>query len=874
MNNNRPFTLDAAKSQLLERRLDLEFSRNPRLLEEIDRRLSVVSQQVAFDAGTHPAAPTYALGSPDVARPYSLAGTATLGTAATVDGNESRTRNGSFLFESFTQVRQLVEAWAAGSEGARHEVYRSAMAKVQEVIEKKRKTYETKQTNINTQIDTSFNALNAEATEINRLAALLRPVAGGTFPTIEFDAYLDVINLSKDQLAGRAPITVITPPLTINTTADLAALNTEINNRFNTFLAAVSVAGYPAADPNLANIKSRRIAGLNNALTALANTYDTNLTDHNGRNLAGNIAIRIDEINSRNSLLQECYDNIEHPVNEEVLNEDERFKNVIIDRTASVAPTLPVTLYMPRLGGAPNTPFIRGNAFTPDDYFSYFKWARKNYSSLTPEQKEVLENCEQSVMGPRLETQLRFILDEMRRVAGGRNATPADVIARAGEVVTSFLESRIPGIPAVNDMGVAGSPENNVYISLIANHYKLDIKNTDSDLRNAVSTKLEEEFVTKFNLPTEAEQKQILEDNRKAYASTEGSRNVFNTVTRLLSRRRARANYLASTSTNIYNEMRSKYSSEDLSKPDVRSKFTAEMVQKIMQARLDVINDVMSAEQNSLLTRLSEKIKEIPGATHAINAGLLAASVAAGAYLNPGFFTPALDAVKSGAAWAWEGSKALLAANGGWGKTLIKGAGILSAGALGYRVINGTANVLTDHSPWSRARQRQKESIMGTTNIMGDNTGGLGSIDRAETRLDRVYKGKAVQKALASQLALAAKYQAGIAKNDSDKLNLINSPIFKKKFETSDHLWEREKQGLSAVINRQITTELSGPADGRTNRVILESLRFLYGADGTERTFLEAVERSRTNRQLSVGTKFIGSAAAGAGLGNLFAVTF
>jgi hypothetical protein len=194
----------------------------------------------------------------------------------------------------------------------------------------------------------------------------------------------------------------------------------------------------------------------------------------------------------------------------------------------------------------------------------------------------------------------------------------------------------------------------------------------------------------------------------------------------------------------------------------------------------------------------------------------------------------------------------------------------LSIGS-GYLLAEQAYNFATQ-GPFSAGRMRSKRDILGSTDAVGTNVGGLGTVDSRTGTYDQAP----VQSALAQQIALAEKQGATFAKAQADNLKLISTDKNTEKFATSDHLWQREKQGLSAIVSFELQRAMNDPAidnSSKANAAITAALSRIYGAGGVEQTFLSSLESQRGTSSVHSTAKKVVGATVGVGLGALFAVT-
>jgi hypothetical protein len=878
---NKLVSLDERKKKFITQAVNTEFRNNPILVNDIDRRLSMMAQSVAnmADPATYTTGPH---GTVTMSREYELTDTAAIPGGANIDFTEVRDNPGSYIFQCFRQVANVVDSWAPNGRN-RLEVYRAVLDSIEETVNSKITDYNTKETELSTAISSTLSSAktlrNSLSTNTSNLEAYL---AAATPPLAPFspaliaarDELLAILDLNKDKLTGVNPVVA---GLVITNTTDIDLLNTQINTRFTNYRAQLSTSGYPANNggtppisTGLSEIIGADITTVTNSLTEYSDKIENNLTDHNGNPLIGaNIEEQMARFNAHRKILNDYVTSLNEPVEEQLLSEDERHAQVHIEAAAGGmgAAGQPWTIRNPILSPVPGTPTTPGPELSLDEYASYYNWANKNATKLTPEQKEAIDENSSYFVTSRFDTQMNSIHAHLRTLAGGVNATPPTILNNAEQAINDLINNAVPGVI------FSGPNEVNLVLGALAYHYKLDTKNTTGEMRSAVIEKLKNETIARFNLPSDEEQKEILEENKKAYASVEASKSIWKSLTQ---KNRTRRNYLGSQQTTLYNSLK-KYSKEDLAKPATIVAIKAEMISGMMNNRLAAINEIAEAEKHTFTTKLKGVISRIPGASIGINLGLIGVSMAAGAMLNPALFAPGVNSTVNFAQSAWGGLKGFVALQGGIGTTLLKGVGIGAAGALGYRLWNGLGGTLQNSSPWSSARSRSQEKVLGSRDTMGNTHGGVGNINRTAATMANVYDNRAVQTALASQIRLGLEKKAEFATVDAAKLSLVkddNDEKFKGKFNASSYLWEREKQGMSAMIDKEVQNVLSSTAGNKSETLISNCLSTFYGPNGTEERFLKAIERSRSNSQYLSGFKFATSAVAGAGLGSMFAVTF
>lgn len=872
-------TLDESKKTFVKNAVDSGFRNNPILINEIDRKLSMMSQSVAnmSDPATYTAGPH---GTVTMSREYGLSDTAGVTPlGGTVDFTEVRNSPGSYIFQCFTEVANVVDAWAPNGRN-RLEVYRAVLDTVKKAVEDKNKIFNEK--NVRVQATLSSTLTNArtlrQSIELQSSSLEAHIASAGLAPfnpalTAAKNELLEILDLNRDKLTGNAPVF---GGFSVTTNADLATLKTELNNRFTLYRSLLSTAGYPADNggtpaisTGLIELVNSNASGLNDSVNSFNDSLTDDLTDLSGSPYTGNINDQFARFNAQRRILDEYNNSLNAPVEEQLLSDEDRHAQIHIEPAAGGMGIAgqPFAFRNPILSPVPGTPTTPGPEMSLEEYENYYTWANKNQDKLTPDQKQALDVNASYFVRDRFETKMTNIHAHLTTLAGGATATAPMIINRAEQAIEDLIANTIPGAT------FAGPTETGLVLSALAFHYKLDTKNTPADLRTAVVEKLKAETIARYNLPSDTEQVEILAENKKNYAKIEASQSIWKSITR--QKRRARNNYIGSQHTTLYNELK-KYTKEDLRKPEVQTKIKADMIKGIMSARLKMVAEIQEAEKHTFATKLKANIAKVPGLSLAINAGLLGGAVALGAILNPAFFAPAVTATTSTAQTVWTGLNSLIAAQGGLGTAALKATGIGLSGALGYRLMNSLGKGLQNSSPWSSARSRAEDNILGSRDSMGNNFGGVGSINRTAATMSDVYDNRKVNTGMASSIRNAMEKGASFAEEDADKLTVIkdSEDQFKGRFNSLSYYWQREKQGMSAMIDKEIQTVLSSSSSNKSEDLISNTLNTFYGPNGTEERFLKSLEKSRSNSQVFKGFKFAMSATAAAGLGSMFAVTF
>jgi hypothetical protein len=169
----------------------------------------------------------------------------------------------------------------------------------------------------------------------------------------------------------------------------------------------------------------------------------------------------------------------------------------------------------------------------------------------------------------------------------------------------------------------------------------------------------------------------------------------------------------------------------------------------------------------------------------------------------------------------------------------------------------------------------QRADILGSSSGTGVSSGGLGDVNsRAGT-----YTGAQVQKALAEQIAFAENQGASFAKTHKSKdIGLITGgPAgFAAKFKTADYLWEREQQGLQAIIKHNLNNVLRDrtiPNNQKLSVATSRALNNIYQPGGIEDNFLREFINARRQSGAAKWTKRLAAGAAAGLVGGAMVIS-
>ena len=856
---NLEANLSSERLDAADNAIEQDFLRNPDFLAGIDSRLTSAAHRTATNIVPSVAYnPTIRTNKEAPTTPIVLTG----------EPNND-------LFRSFQSLNALIDQWLNGvpdneREVMRQRYYNQLSKRIKAKIEDKAKKYEVPKkaiedgadtffkslTDLTAKIDTNLSPLTTSATSLGATPLTPADIAGYTAVTTYIRSITDRDALIRNYNTRSGTIVIAAlPPYfaarNLNSLSDFVAMKNEIitvlNNAETEAKRVLGTLVSPADDAKITAFTA--LAGLKTdiekGVTDYSNVLRTHFVDP-----AGRPNITYAQILSRGALLREMHDQLVPPGIEEIMSREERFTNVLFEETPPGSNEY--SFFHPRKSPSIDNPYTQGLEFSAGDYSNFYNWAIKNQSKLSPEILEAIEANTENLVNVELSPAVNSFLTTVNAAMAAGLNDPDQIRNNASTLVDAYFASTtaIGGLAPFST-----SPDQaNARYALIAMHYKLDpAQLTQKKLQSAVRDRVLEDLMSRINLPTYEQQTEVAADNLEAYGEKQNSAN--------------RTNYLASTRAKVQTEILKDYKDKDIvSSQENRANFTKDVVNKILQERLNAINKVTAPNKSKWYTNLSQKMGVDPTKVK-WGLGLGAGALAAFTYLNPAILTPvktfALGQFKSLSAW-W-------AAKTGIASGLVKVAGTGLGAASGFLLGEQSYNFM-QQGPFSDGKLRSKRDVLGSTDAAGNNTGGLGTLNSRTG----AYNQAPVQSALAQQIAQAEKQGATFAQTQADNLKMITTDKNTAKFETADHLWQREKQGLSAIVNFELQQVMNDPSisnSSKANTAITNALSRIYGPGGVEQTFLAQLESQRSGSSVhSVAKKVLG-ATVGVGLGSLFYVT-
>lgn len=748
-------------------------------------------------------------------------------------------------------------------EQIRQRFYNALSATIKAKLVEKRDLYHRHLNAVNTGADTLFSQIQ---TTVNDLNPLVSTLSASSVPTTDLTSLITQLsNCNRDGITNRLrdPAIPATPPDFIleqdiqNFKVILANYIRDTLHQIDTSIAMHgSTAELDAARTTLTN--------LNGTLLSAFDTYQavvrTNLVNPN----TGNPDMSYNQLSNGSSILEEAHNTLTTPGIDHIISREVRFTNFHFEQAS---PTLPYVFSHPVRSHIPDDPYRRGQVFSVDDYAEFYSYFNRQKPQLTPERQEAVEE------NAKLYQQRH--LDRIREASHNHfNANITAGTITASEVRTQLRHSLLRFISEdrpFNINTVAPTPtvpnfENNIHgpnklisLNLAAIALGVDASQlTPKKLEKKLIEELENDIYLSLNLPDDDDLAEINQSNREAFGE-QSSRTFVNQA----QNETLRGNLIDSTRSHVKVEIEKEFADKNLKDPKVQKEFVNAMSGKVLQSRLDTINEVLRPKQNqwyhNIPAKLGLNMNEV-----GLGAGLIAGGgLLYGASSVATFFS---ESLKSSLAWIQLQGGAAIKPFFTSGTKLIGSAAVTVGSYLGFKQIG---NMIERGFGSRGSGVMQKTDILGSQSGTGLSNGGLGEVD---TR-SGVYRGAEVQRALAEQIAFAENQGATFAKTHKSKdIGLISGgPAgFAAKFKTADHLWEREQQGLQAVIKHNLNNVLRDrtiPENQKLSIATARALNNIYQPNGIEDNFLREFVNARRQSGAAKWTKRIASTAAAAAVG-------